>query len=144
MTLEKSRKAKTCIRKINSEKQGETCDPKITMSELKTYYQNLYRKRSVKTEEDCLKYLSELNTPSLSLEERELCEGKLTLTECWNALQSMKDGKSPANDGLTKEFHIAFFGELGPMMLKAFNLAFKKGELSTSQKQAVITLIKKR
>ena len=57
------------------------------------YYQNLYRKRSVKTEEECLKYLSELNTPSLSLEERELCEGKLMLTECWNALQSMKDGK---------------------------------------------------
>ena len=76
------------------------------MSELKTYYQNLYRKRSVKTEEECLEYLSELNTPSLSLEERELCEGKLTLTECWNALQSMKDGKSPGNDGLTKEFYL--------------------------------------
>ena len=44
LTLEKSRKTKTCIRKINSEKQGETCDPKIIMSELKTYYQNLYRK----------------------------------------------------------------------------------------------------
>ena len=35
LTLEKSRKAKTCIRKINSEKHGETCDPKIIMSELK-------------------------------------------------------------------------------------------------------------
>ena len=86
-------------------------------------YQNLYRKRSIKTEEECLKYLSELNTPSLSLEERELCEGKLTLTECWNALQSIKDGKSPGNDGLT------IFGELGPTMLKAFNLSFEKGEL---------------
>ena len=78
---------------------------------------------------------------SLSLEERELCEGKLTLTECWNALQSMKDGKSPGNDGLTKEFYVAFFGELGPTMLKAFNFSFEKGELGTSQKQAVITLI---
>ena len=63
------------------------------MPELKTYYQNLHRKRSIKTEEECLKYLSELNTPSLSLEERELCESNITLTECWNALQSMKDGK---------------------------------------------------
>ena len=51
LTLEKSRKAKTCIRKINLEKQGETRDPKVIMSELKTYYQNLYRKRPVKTEE---------------------------------------------------------------------------------------------
>ena len=47
--------------------------------------------RSVKTEEECLKYLSELNTSSLSLEERELCEGNSVLTECWNALQSMED-----------------------------------------------------
>ena len=65
----------------------------------------------MKTEEECLKYLLELNTPSLSLEERELCEDKLTLTACWNALQSMKDGKSPAKDGLTKEFYVSFFGE---------------------------------
>ena len=114
------------------------------MSELNTYLQNLYRKKSVKTEEECLKYLSELNTPSLSLEERELCEDKLTLTECWNALQSMKDGKSPGNDGLTIELHVAFFGELGPTMLQAFTLSFEKGELSTSQKQAVITLIQKK
>ena len=50
-TLEKSTKAKACIRKINSEEHGETRDPKIIMSELKMFYQNLYRKRSAKTEE---------------------------------------------------------------------------------------------
>ena len=108
------------------------------------FYQNLYRKRSVKTEEERLKYLSESNIPSLSLEERELCEGKLTLTECWNALQTMKNVKSPRNGGLTKEFYVAFYGELGPVMVKAFILSFEKSELSTSQKQAVITLIQKR
>ena len=56
----------------------------------------------------------------------------------------MKDGKSPGNDSLTKEFHVAFFSEPGPTMLKAFNLSFEKGELSTSQKQAVNTLIQKK
>ena len=59
----------------------------------------------------------------------------------------MKDGRSPGNDGLTKEFYVAFFGffgELGPTMLKAFNLSFEKGELSKSQKQSVITLIQKK
>ena len=133
LTLEKSRKAKHVSERL-IQKNVENRDPKIIMSELKPYYQNLYRKRSVKTEEECLKYLSELNTPSLSLEERELCEGKLTLTECWNALQSMKDGKTQGNDCLTKEFYVAFFGELGPTMLKTFNLSFEKGELGTSQK----------
>ena len=46
--------------------------------------------KALKTEEECLRSLSELNTSSLSLEERELCEGKLALTECWNVLQSIK------------------------------------------------------
>ena len=72
------------------------------------------------------------------------CEGKLTLNECWNALSSVKNGKSPGNDGFTKEFYITFFGELGPLLLKTFNYSFEKGQLSASQKQAVITLIQKK
>ena len=43
-----------------------------------------------------------------------------------------------------KEFYVAFFGALGPLLLKTFNYFFEKGELSTSQKQAVITLIQKK
>ena len=53
----------------------------------------------------------------------------------------MEKGKGPGNDGLTKEFYTAFFGELGSLLLKTFNYTFVKGELSSSQKQAVITLI---
>ena len=60
------------------------------------------------------------------------------------ALNSMKNGKSPGNDGFTKEFYVSFFGELGPLSLKTFNYSFEKGELSASQKQAVITLIQKK
>ena len=56
----------------------------------------------------------------------------------------MKNGKSPGNDGFTKEFYITFFGELGPLLLKTCNYSFEKGELSASQKQAVITLIQKK
>ena len=114
LTLEKSRKAKVCLKKINSEEHRETCDPKIIMSELNMFYQYLYRKWSVKTEEECLKYLSKLNTLSLSLEERELCEGKLTLSECWKALQFMKDGKSPGNDASQKSFMLHFSVNLDP------------------------------
>ena len=56
----------------------------------------------------------------------------------------MKNGKSPGNDGLTKEFYTAFFGELGSHLLETFNYSFVKGELTSSQKQAVITLIQKK
>ena len=48
-------------------------------------------------------------------------------------------GKSPGNNRLTKDFYTAFFGEQETLLLKTFNYSFVKGELSSSQKQAVIT-----
>ena len=108
------------------------------MLEMKTFYSKLYKKTSVKTEEECLQYLSNLSTPVLTEDEKSLCEGKLTLNECWEALNSMKNGKSPGNDRFTKEFYVSFFGEFGPPLLKTFNYSFEKGELSASQKRLLI------
>ena len=53
----------------------------------------------------------------------------------------MKNGKSSDNDGLTKDFYTAFFGELRSLLLKTSNYSFVTSELSSSQKQAAITLI---
>ena len=144
LTLEKKRKAKTCIRRLNSESNGQIEDPQSIMLEIKMFYSNLYKRTSLKTEEECLQYLLKLSTPKLSEDEKSLCEGKLTLNECWNAPGSMKNGKSPGNDGFTKEFYVTFFDELGPLFLKTCNCSFEKGELSASQKRAVITLIQKK
>ena len=56
----------------------------------------------------------------------------------------MKDGKSPGNDGLTKEFFVCFFDEVTPLLIQSLNYPFTVWELSTSQKQALITLIEKK
>ena len=50
----------------------------------------------------------------------------------------------PGNDGFTKEFYVAFLGELGKLLVSVLNYAFEEGKLSSSQKQAVITLIQKK
>ena len=65
-------------------------------------------------------------------------------TKHLGALISMKNGKTPGNDGLTKEFYVYFFGELGMLLLKSLNYSHLVGELSTSQKQAVVPLIEKK
>ena len=51
LTLEekKNRKAKTCIRRLNSESNGQIEDPQSIMLETKTFYSNLYKRTSVKT-----------------------------------------------------------------------------------------------
>ena len=94
---------------INGKKTSEPCffceKPRLWMWVVSV------QKTSVKTEKECLDYLSWVNAPRLSPEVKGLCEGKLSLQECWDALSSLKNGKIPGNDGLTKEFYIAFFGE---------------------------------
>ena len=101
------------------------------------------QKKSLKTERECLEYLPRINSPHLSQSDNASCEQKLTLQNIWEVLISMKNGKSPGNDGLMKEFYVCFFGELGLLLLKSLNYSHLV-ELSTSQKQAVVTLIEKK
>ena len=56
----------------------------------------------------------------------------------------MKNGKSPGNDGLTKEFYVCFFNEISDSLVAALNRSFEVSQLSSSQRQAVIVLIEKK
>ena len=98
----------------------------------------------MKTEQECFEYLAKIGAPQLSENDKAICEGKLTLQNIWGALNSMKNCKTPGNDDLTKEFYVCFFEEMASLLLKSFNHSYAVGELSTSQKQAVITLIEEK
>ena len=56
----------------------------------------------------------------------------------------MGNNKSPGNDGLSKEFYVCFFNEIHSYLLQALNMSFREGQLSSSQRQAVIVLIEKK
>ena len=60
------------------------------------------------------------------------------------ALKKMPQNKLPGSHVITKEFYAAFWNDLKTPLLPSVNKAFKVGELSTSQKQAVIKLIEKK
>ena len=98
----------------------------------------------MKIEAECLEYLNSVNIPCLTDSDTQSCEGRLTVKECWNALRSLKDNKSPGNDGTTEEFLEYFWGKLGTFLVLTLNHSFEKGEVSTSQKQAIITLMEKK
>ena len=70
-------------------------------------------------------------------------EGKITNGECIAAMKEMASNKSPGNDGLSVEFYILFWPLIGNLVVDSVNSAFGKKELSSSQKQAVISLIHK-
>ena len=56
----------------------------------------------------------------------------------------MKNDKSPGSNGLTKEFYVCFFNEVSNILITAVNHSFTTGMLSTSRRQALITLIEKK
>lgn len=81
--------------------------------------------------------------PRLSVEESKRCDGFLTKGECFQSLKTMGNNKTPGNDGLTKEFYLAFWGMLGDDMVDSFNFSFQNGKLSMSQRQVTLTLLEK-
>ena len=50
----------------------------------------------------------------------------------WNVLSAMQNNKTPGNDGLTKEFYVCFFNELGKLLVETLNFSHENGELSTT------------
>lgn len=80
----------------------------------------------------------------LTKEQSQKREGEITEEELLKTLKKIRKDKLPENDGITKEFYKAFWDDLKIPYLSSVNKAFKVGKLSTSQKQLVIKLIKKK
>jgi len=115
------------------------------MKELKDFYITRYKNQD---SSDCDRiipnFLDNENIPKFSDDQKNLCEGILSNTECFNALSKFPNGKTPGNDGLTPEFYRKFWNLLSQLMTDSLNFSYKYGELSNSQKQAIIRSIEKK
>ena len=80
----------------------------------------------------------------LSEDYKQSGEGVITLDECSKVLNSFAINKTPGNDGLPIEFYQTFWNSVGELLVESFNESFIKGEMSPSQRQAIITLIEKK
>ena len=81
---------------------------------------------------------------TLDNEQKESCEGLLTVEECKEALKNFSKNKSPGTDGLTAEFYSFFWDLLSDTMVNSFNYGFQKSKLTVSQRQSIIRLIPKK
>ena len=145
LNLEKTRRGKTAVRRLYDSAGKITVNPKFIINELRDYYQELYSNHDFEEgEEFASDFLENSNIPTLSNNSMMICEGLLTCAECFEALKKFPNGKSPGNDGLTAEFYKTFWNLLGQQLTDSLNYSFEHGELSTSQKQAIIKLIDKK
>ena len=114
------------------------------LQEMVRFYTDLYSSKDI--EESLMdEYLEKTNMESV-LNEKEiaLCEGPLSIDECTETISKMKKNKSPGIDGLPVEFYQTFWNEIKHMVVNALNESYQNGEMSGSQRRAVITLIFKK
>ena len=145
LNLEKRNRVKEHIRKLDINGVLTTDSLKI-FNEQKRFYQELYQSTngmSNNTEKITL-FLGNLNIPKLSEREKNSCEGKIYVSECHKLLDSFQNNKTPGNDGIPIEFYKKFWSLISDPLINSINECFEKGEMSVSQKQAVITLIEEK
>ena len=145
LNLEKRNHVKKHVRKLKTSGSIIT-DPFNILSEQKRFYQELYTSQNKKADNTRATefFLNNLNIPGLTEQQRLSCEGKITLNECAKALETFQLNKAPGNDGIPIEFYKTFWSLISEPFIRCANECFEKGDMSSSQKQAVITLIEKK
>ena len=81
--------------------------------------------------------------PQLSEVEVVNLDAPLTLTELKETLLKCAKNKSPGNDGLTQEFYSYFWETISQPLYESYAESMKRGKLSTSQRQNIISLLEK-
>lgn len=77
---------------------------------------------------------------SLSDFDRESCEGEITKDELFLALKGLQTGKSPGSDGLHTEFYLAFWSDLGDVLVSVLNENYRLRSLTDSQARGSLAL----
>ena len=83
-------------------------DPPKVQQEVERFYSDLCKSDTLSPSENMLNsFLKNPDVPKLSQVDAQVCEGKLTVSECYKSLQLFLNDKSLGNDGLTVEFYKA-------------------------------------
>ena len=143
LNLEKAQSNAKIMDRVLKENGQITTNQNEIIQELVKFYCQRYQKTVDFQEETANDFLTNIDVPQLPEDEKNQLEGLIKEDEIATALKSMKNGSAPGSDGLTTGFLKFFWCKIKDMVLKSVNAAFIRGEMSTSQKRAIITLIHK-
>jgi len=129
---------------ITLEKEGNIIKDEEVNTEIYAFYSKLYAHH--RTEKMGEMWKAALREKRITDEiDIRILNNELSLGEIKNTLfKQMKNGKAPGNDGLTVGLYRAMWEQVKQPMWASFQMGLRKGELSLSQRQSVIRLIKKK
>ena len=141
--LEKKNYEIKLIRKLNIGNKI-ILDQKEILSEIQQFYEQSYSSRIKEdTTLQLQNFLNYRNIQALNQNSKNICEGPISEYEVKTILKDMQNQKSSGTDGFPAEFYTFFWPDIGEFLVNSFNEAFNKGQLSLTQKQAIIALIPK-
>ena len=108
---------------------------------LYNFYKTLLKEKLSISEERIQSFLDKVSLPKFNENQTLKCEGTITKSELLKALTSMNNDKSPENDDIRKEFYITYWDIVKEPLYASIHQSFIVGQLSTSQKQAIIKLL---
>ena len=147
LNLEKKNSINNTVKKLlieNNSQDTEIVDKNQILDNLHHFYSNLFQRKSKMNTEQCDQFLSTIDVPNISEQQKVSCEHDITMDELAYSLNGMHKKKTPGNDGLTSEFYIKFWDHIKNTFFSSVQFSFQVGFLSTSQRQAIIKLIEKR
>ena len=135
--LEKSRGAKKTIRKLRDGNNKELTESEDIAKYIFNHFRLFFSRKKIK-KTVIEEYLNKIKTPVLTLKDREVCEGKLTVEECTVVLNKMKQNTSPGYDELITEFYQVFWEDIKNMVVNSLNESLETGRLSTTQRRGLL------
>ena len=139
--MKKRNHNETTITKLKTINGRIIADKEAILEEQQTFYAKLYSSSNTSNALALDRTFFNLESPKLTPEQSEQCEGPITEAELFAALNSTQKNKAPGPDGLPCEFYRIFWIDLKEYLVKAVDHAFNIGELSFTQKQGAICLL---
>ena len=143
--LEKARANSKLMDHVKDENEHVLTNQSDIQRRQRDYFENLYKKRidDNNMEDKIDDFTRGCNVPQLLRNQAEACDKQLTENELLESLKGMNNGSAPGSDGITAEFLKVFWSRIKNHLLQSFNISLVKGNLSISQRSAIITLIHK-
>ena len=142
LNLEKIRQKQNTISAVQHNNSIVTSTPEI-MKALKEFYTNLYAQKKISFD-DIHVFLESLKNKTLSQDDVSACESPLTYDDFKKVIANLKNQKSPGTDGFGPEFYKALWGPVSKYVMASYSESLKEGQLPTSQRMALLTILYKK
>lgn len=108
-----------------------------------TFYSKLYTSETKATPHSLDEFLNQIDIPKLDDNAQKELNLPISMSELSEAIDSMKGGKTPGPDGIPIDIYKTFKGMLLAPLLEMCEESLEKGELPSTLRTALITLILK-